>query len=815
MTKQNARQHGDIGDITGQVVDIRDGPSGEATTAIKIETISGSSGWLLFASDSPGREYSWETGHWYRIEEVVGCDPEQALQSREERVMAAFTDISGSGSLASEQFDPTICPSCGGTVGTQGGIDIDQQVRDLLEATSAHVHGIGRASLPIEALGSDAIDWRPQPDQHSRRRRTTGTELVCLDCGEDVSRHYRQQIEEKRRAGRDEEVVENIDADLTSDQTFDAFESQPMDNASMASAGDPASSATADVGMATGGAKDATNFRDNIREGYVPAPDSLSYEGLFYDYYFDTGDTDSGESLFYPSYSMAVTESPISNEIERYLTVGLNSNLTEADLERKPLNLVAVLDVSGSMSSSFDQYYYDEHGNRQEPTSENRADSKMAAARQALSALTEQPRDEDRLGIVLYNSTAHVAKPLRRVGETNMDAIRGHIQEIAAGGGTDMSAGFSAAMDLLEPHHGADLADVENRVVFLTDAMPNRGTTGRAEIVDEFDAAAAKHVHTTFVGVGLDANADLVESISGVRGANHYFIHSTDEFRQRLADEFTYMVTPLVFDLSLEVVSEGYEIEEVYGSPNADRATGEVMHVTTLFPSPTSDGDTRGGVTLLKLSETRPDPSLEVVANWTERDGTQGRDVATLSFPPQATEQFDNTGIRKAVLLSRYGRLLREWMGSIRQDGGEIDDKRVDDWNDRDTRSRGEWEEQSVPLAVTPGYREQFATFFQHMISEIEEIDDETLGQDLEMLELISDVESSGDIERAMGLTEKERTRLQNIIELQPTSNSELQTEWGLEESADVHYYLENHLDEFYYRDEANRIRAIEDPHQH
>jgi Ca-activated chloride channel family protein len=160
-----------------------------------------------------------------------------------------------------------------------------------------------------------------------------------------------------------------------------------------------------------------------------------------------------------------------------------------------------------------------------------------------------------------------------------MDAIRSHIDEIQAGGGTDM---FAGAMDLLEPYHDADLEAVENRVVFMTDAMPNLGTTGETDIVDGFEDAAAKHVHTTFVGIGFDTNADLVESISGVRGANHYFVHSTEEFTERLADEFTYMVTPLVFDLSLDVVSDGYEIDAVYGSPNADRATGEVMHVTTL-----------------------------------------------------------------------------------------------------------------------------------------------------------------------------------------------------------------------------------------
>jgi Ca-activated chloride channel family protein len=431
--------------------------------------------------------------------------------------------------------------------------------------------------------------------------------------------------------------------------------------------------------------------------------------------------------------------------VERYLTVGLDSNLTEADLERKPLNLVAVADVSGSMNSHFDQYYYDEHGNHREVSADG-DETMMAAARRALRALTEQLNPDDRFGVVLYDDTGHVAKPLRRVGETNMDAIQDHIGEITSAGGTDMSAGFSTAMDLLEPYEDADLSEVKNRIVFMTDTMPNTGTTGRSTIVKEFEAAAEHNVHTTFVGIGLDTNSDLVESISGVRGANHYFVHSTEEFTQRLAEEFTYMVTPLVFDLSLDVVSDGYDIEAVYGSPNADQATGEVMHVTTLFPSPTSGGETRGGVPLLQLDGTDPTASIEVVANWVERDGTAGRDRIELSFPSDETDHFDNGGIWKAVALVRYGRVLRKWMAAVRRDGGPdggtVDGSgTVDDWVSPDATEQelGLWEERSVPLSVPDTYRTAFRTLQEYLTTEAEALGDDTLEQELSILELLTD----------------------------------------------------------------------------
>ena len=757
-----------------------------AAAAVEIETGDGR-GWVVFDPESPGRAYDWESGERYRLEDVLGCDRERALRTREERVGEALSTIRRIELL--EDTDTTVdtdaCPECGATIDVDDAVRLADPVRTRIEGLSGSIHGLGRASLSVEALGSAVDDWRPRPDQ-----RPTGFEesprVVCLDCGADVTAYYRERVAAAERDARTDDGGDSGMHDIVNE----ALENPEQ---AMASRAPVDASAAADVGMATGGAKDANNFRDNVREGYVPVPDSLAYEGLFYDYYFETGDGQANdapggrrsrddapgegdavdreptdEGLFYPSYARAVTESPLSGERERYLTVGLNSTLTEADLERKPLNLVAVVDVSGSMDSRFDQYYYDEHGNRREVEADG-DESKMAAARRALSALTEQLRDEDRLGVVLYSSEAHVAKPLRRVGETDMDAVRGHIEEIRAGGGTNMSAGFDAAMDLLEPHHGADLNEVENRVVFMTDAMPNRGATGEADIVERFDDAAEEHVHTTFVGIGLDTNADLVESISGVRGANHYFVHSTAEFEERLGEEFTYMVTPLVFDLSLDVVSDGYEIEAVYGSPSADRATGEVMGVTTLFPSPTSDGETRGGVTLLELRRTDPDSgtdrdsgtdpgfdtdsgaSLELVANWVERDGTQGRVADTISFPDGDAEHFDNTGIRKAVFLSRYGRLLREWMGTVRATGddrpaGEADSEAdvgdegsIDDWQSPAERELGEWEEQSVPLRVPAPCRDEFETFREHALRETESIGDETLSRELDVLELLSD----------------------------------------------------------------------------
>ena len=600
--------------------------------------------------------------------------------------------------------DPeTSCPACDAHLRPGQAVDtVDGAVTAAvarLDITEPFGIVDGR---PVVARMRDAEetvdDWRPMREGSE----AAPPDFVCPDCGRDVPAH--------RASDREMHAAEGeVHADATN--AAPAMENRVAKSAS--------------VGMATGGAKDVENFRENVAAGYTPQPEAISDEGLFYDYYFETGDaaTTDSDALFAPRYATAVSEHPLDGEREHYLSVGLDSTLSVADFERPRLDLVAVLDVSGSMDSPFDEYYYDEHGRKREGRAEST--TKIRAATEALCALTEQLDDEDRLGVVLYNNRAHVAKPLRDVGSTNMVAIRQHVREVAAGGGTNLADGFEAAWDMLAD--GETTADVERRVVFMTDMMPNTGATGERTLTRLFADAADRGIHTTFVGMGIDANADLTDALSGIRGANHYFVHSAAEFERRLGDEFDYMVTPLVYDLELALDCEGAEIAAVHGSPNADAATGQLMHVETLFPSATEDGEARGGVVLVRL-DGNPTGPVDLVASWTERDGSDHSERATVSFPESA-EAYDHDGVRKAVALSRYARELRAWASEVHE---RASGEGIDDW--LLPGQRGEHERESVPLAVSASWAERFGDLRTYLAREREAVGDDDLRQEVTLL---------------------------------------------------------------------------------
>lgn len=503
------------------------------------------------------------------------------------------------------------------------------------------------------------------------------------------------------------------------------------------------------IGLAAGGAKDTNNFRENIKNGYLPLETDITYEGLYYNYYFDTGKAQACEKLFCPSYSKAVSKDPFSEKDEYFLTVGLNSGIKESDFDRKKLNLVVVMDISGSMGSPFNQYYYDQFGNYQTPNAEEQQEmskTKMRVATESLVAMTKHLRSDDRFGVVLFDDYAYTAKPLSLVGKTDMDKIRGHILDISEQGGTNMESGINEGTSLFKELKEANQNEYENRIIFITDAQPNMGGTSQGGFMNLVQQNDGDKIYMTFIGVGVDFNTELIESITKVRGANYYSVHSSQEFAKRMDDEFNYMVTPLVFNLELNMKSSGFEIMKVYGSPEADTATGELMKVSTLFASATSEEGTKGGIVLLHLKKINDNATITLSTSYEDRKGVAGGDTSTITFGGQSAEYFENTGIRKGILLARYGNMIKDWIYDERGHANYT----AQTWEPRINYTDGiycpppvwpnlgQWERQSMRLQVSSAYKKLFGIFKTYFDGEIKTIGDEDLRQESDILEKLS-----------------------------------------------------------------------------
>jgi Ca-activated chloride channel family protein len=289
------------------------------------------------------------------------------------------------------------------------------------------------------------------------------------------------------------------------------------------------------IGFSVGGAKDINNFRENIFWGYLPQISDITYEGLFYEYFFNTGEQGPCDDLFCPSYSYAISIHPLTGEKEYFLTVGLNSGILQSDFDRNQLNLVIVLDVSGSMGAAFNRYYYNgvEYADLEGPEPDWNK-TKMEVAKQSIVALLNHLNEGDRLGIVLFDGTASVMEKLTFIKDKNMARFEERILEIRDGGSTNMDAGMHTATTMLESFNDVDSSKYENRIIFLTDAQPNTGDISEDGLLGQVIQNSKNHIYTTFIGIGVDFNSVLIEQISKTRGANYYSVHSSTEFMQRM-----------------------------------------------------------------------------------------------------------------------------------------------------------------------------------------------------------------------------------------------------------------------------------------
>jgi Ca-activated chloride channel homolog len=509
----------------------------------------------------------------------------------------------------------------------------------------------------------------------------------------------------------------------------------------------PANTSDGTIGLAAGGAKDIANFRENIRNGYLPLPTDVTYEGLFYEYYFDTGPSEPSTKLFSPSYSFAVTRDPLSRQSEYYMSVGLNSGLKESDFKRKTLNLVIVLDDSGSMGEDFNQYYYDGFGNRRDAWEGSGIyhPKKLDSAKEAIISILDQLEANDRFSVVLFNSGATLLQSMTPANSVNLTQIKNKVLDVNAGGSTGLTSGMDMANDQFRNLREMSSYEYENRIIILTDAEPNTGDTSLSGIMGRVQSDANNRIYTTFIGVGVDFNSQLVEQITKTRGANYYSVHSPREFKQRIDDEFDFMVTPLVFNLQLRFESQGWRIEKVFGSPEANEATGELMKINTMFPAPrNAGGEARGGLVLLKLKKTSVNARAPVFLRvaYEDRNGRTDSSAVTVYPEDKAPEYFGSSGIRKGILLTRYAALLKNWLMDERQHLGWV--RSWDPCIREDTgiiipiSTASQWERQSLPLTVSEPYRNIFRTFSNYYAQESTAMQDDSLSQELKILNALS-----------------------------------------------------------------------------
>ena len=398
------------------------------------------------------------------------------------------------------------------------------------------------------------------------------------------------------------------------------------------------------LGATVGGAKDARYFRNEVGRGSFPHPNTITAEGLFSEHDLPLRAPGRGDGLLRLG-GEAMPAALLTKPEVRYLAqIGFSAGLDARTWHRAPLNLIAVVDKSGSMDGA-----------------------PLALVKRCLRQVLRQLGPDDQLAVVLYGDRSHVYLAPTRTTADNRAAIGAAIDGIESSGSTNMEEGLRVGFDLAHATQRAFKG--HTRLMQFTDERPNVGDTSAGGFMGMMEAASHDGIGQTTIGVGVQFGAELAAKVSSVRGGNLFFFSDEKEMEKTFREELDLLVTELAYDLDLTIrPAPGLRLAGVYGVPGemlkwtGDREVN--LHVATLFPS-----KRRGAIYLAFTPEaadlpTRSyregQPLAAVQLSYREADRNEAT-RASLDLPFTATDRA-SVGLRRGQLLVSEYLALKEAM---------------------------------------------------------------------------------------------------------------------------------------------------------
>lgn len=235
-----------------------------------------------------------------------------------------------------------------------------------------------------------------------------------------------------------------------------------------------------------------------------------------------------------------------------YLAPGDNGNnlyssidITAADLkgmERPAVNVALVIDRSGSMEGL-----------------------PMIDAKKAAQNFVERLGNGDTLSVISFSDNVRVDFPSSVVTASNRHVIRGAIERIYADGGTNISGGFEAGVqEILRSRSERSI----NRIILLTDGMPNYGMTSTPQLVELARRHQREGMTLTAIGFGLQYNEDLMAAMADAGAGNYYYAKDREAVAAAFTTEFQQLNTIIARQTMLRMeLGQGVRVAEVFGYP--------------------------------------------------------------------------------------------------------------------------------------------------------------------------------------------------------------------------------------------------------
>ncbi|MEM7323975.1 MAG: von Willebrand factor type A domain-containing protein [Actinomycetota bacterium] len=309
----------------------------------------------------------------------------------------------------------------------------------------------------------------------------------------------------------DTDDVVDEEADLDQDNTFRDYGVRPF----VTTERDPLSTFALDVDTAS-----YSIAKQWLTAGQMPPPESVRVEEFVNSFEYD---------YLAPSDGLNVQAdggpSPYDEE-NVIIRLGVQAERV-ANADRPDASLTFVVDTSGSMDRL----------------------NRLGLVKTALTRLTAELGEDDRVAIVTYSDNASVILPPTSVVER--DVIFDAIDSLQPTGSTNLEAGLQRGYDLAnESFQPGGI----NRVVLASDGVANVGLTDPDGLARLIRGDADRGIHLVTVGVGMGNFNDVVMEQLADQGDGFYaYVNDEQEADRLFSDDLVATLLTVAIDGKIQV----------------------------------------------------------------------------------------------------------------------------------------------------------------------------------------------------------------------------------------------------------------------
>jgi Ca-activated chloride channel family protein len=322
-------------------------------------------------------------------------------------------------------------------------------------------------------------------------------------------------------------------------------------------------------GVSFGGAQDVGEFRGILDRGEIPGPDTLDANGFFNEH-FNAPPPASCGALLCAVPGLSVGRDWLTGTHQATLQISVSTPVDPSTYERLPMNLVVVVDHSGSMAS----------------------DGRLDKVKVGLHTMIDHLQDTDRLAIVEFDDRVDVVAPLGAA--LDRPALHAIVDRLQPRGATDIFDGLAAGFQLLGD---APASERQNRVIFLSDGNATAGDLSQADILAMAASRVKLGIGLTTIGVGNDFDVELMRGLAEQGAGNFYFLEDPSAATEVFTEELDFFMQPIALDVQvLAAAGPGYQFGEVVGSHrwSAAARAGSIQIPAVFVASRTSQSGEQG-----------------------------------------------------------------------------------------------------------------------------------------------------------------------------------------------------------------------------